>query len=135
MGPWVPYQIFAVGWVGVAAGMAGHWRRNAGAPGWRDLLVLAGVGAVSGYLVGALLDITDWVPVYRGNPSLGWLPGMDTATSLLHFARYYILTSLAYDTFRAVGNVLMVLALGAPVMAALGRLRARLTFEVVGVKQ
>jgi len=131
MGPWVPYQIFAVGWVGVAAGMAGHWRRGTGAPGWRDLLLLAGVGAVTGYLVGALLDIIDWVPIYRGNPSLGWLPGMDAATSLQHFARFYLLTSLAYDTFRAVGNLLMVLALGGPVMAALGRLRARLTFEVV----
>jgi len=133
VGPWVPYQIFAVGWVGVAAGMAGHWSRGTGTPGWRDLLVLAGVGAVTGYLVGALLDITDWVPVYRGHPSLGWLPGMDPATALLHFARFYLVTSLAYDTFRAVGNVLMVLALGAPVLAALNRLRARLTFEVVGV--
>ena len=134
VGPWVPYQIFAVGWVGVAAGIAGHWSRSAGAPGWRDLLVLAGVGAVTGYLVGALLDITDWVPIYRGNPTLGWLPGMDPATSLVHFTRFYVLTSLAYDTFRAVGNVLMVLALGAPVIAALRRLRARLTFEVVAVR-
>jgi energy-coupling factor transport system substrate-specific component len=134
VGPWVPYQIFAVGWVGVAAGIAGHWSRSPGAPGWRDLLALAGVGAVTGYLVGALLDITDWVPVYRGNPSLGWLQGMDPTTSLLHFGRYYVLTSLAYDTFRAVGNVLMVLALGAPVIAAMRRLRARLTFEVVAVK-
>jgi len=50
----------------------------------------------------------------------------------IHFGRFYLLTSLAYDTFRAVGNVLMVLALGAPVMAALVRLRVRLTFEVVG---
>jgi energy-coupling factor transport system substrate-specific component len=88
---------------------------------------------VMGYVVGALLDITDWVPVYRGNPTLGWLPGMDPATSLVHFARFYVLTSLAYDTFRAVGNVLMVVALGIPVLAALARLRARLTFEVVKV--
>jgi energy-coupling factor transport system substrate-specific component len=85
-----------------------------------------------GWVVGALLDITDWIPVYRGNPTLGWLPGMDAATSLVHFGRFYLLTSLAYDTFRAVGNVLMVVALGAPVMAALARLRVRLTFEVVG---
>ncbi len=131
VGPWVPYQIFAVGWVGVAAGLAGHWRRQAATPGWRDVLLLAGVGAAMGYVVGALLDITDWVPVYRGNPSLGWLPGMDAPTALLHFARFYLLTSLAYDTFRAAGNVLMVLALGAPVLGALGRLSARLTFEVV----
>jgi energy-coupling factor transport system substrate-specific component len=132
VGPWVPYQIFAVGWVGVAAGLAGRWRTTSGTPRWGDVLLLAGVGAVMGYMVGALLDITDWVPVYRGNPSLGWLPGMSALTSLVHFARFYVLTSFAYDTFRAVGNVLMVLALGAPVMAALGRLRARLTFEVVG---
>ena len=133
MGPWVPYQVFAVGWVGVAAGLAGHWSRGSRVPGWRDVLVLATVGAVMGWVVGALLDITDWIPIYRGNPSLGWVPGMDAATSLVHFARFYLLTSLAYDTFRAVGNVLMVVALGAPVMAALARLRVRLSFEVVGL--
>lgn len=131
VGPWVPYQIFAVGWVGVAAGLAGHWSRGGRLPGWRDVLVLAGVGAAMGFVVGALLDITDWVPVYRGNPSLGWSPGMSAGTSLLHFGRFYLLTSLAYDTFRAVGNVVMVLALGLPVLGALSRLRARLTFEVM----
>jgi energy-coupling factor transport system substrate-specific component len=132
MGPWVPYQVFAVGWVGVAAGLAGQWSRGSRVPDWRDVVVLAAVGAVMGWVVGALLDITDWIPVYRGNPTLGWLPGMDAATSLIHFGRFYLLTSLAYDTFRAVGNVLMVLALGAAVIAALARLRVRLTFEVVG---
>jgi len=132
IGPWVPYQVFAVGWVGVAAGLAGHWSRGSRVPDWRDVLLLAAVGGVMGWVVGALLDITDWIPVYRGNPTLGWLPGMDAATALVHFGRFYLLTSLAYDTFRAVGNVLMVLALGAPVMAALARLRVRLTFEVVG---
>jgi energy-coupling factor transport system substrate-specific component len=131
MGPWVPYQVFAVGWVGVAAGLAGQWSRGSRVPDWRDVLVLAAVGGVMGWVVGALLDITDWIPVYRGNPTLGWLPGMDAGTALVHFGRFYLLTSLAYDTFRAVGNVLMVMALGAPVMAALARLRVRLTFEVV----
>jgi energy-coupling factor transport system substrate-specific component len=56
---------------------------------------------------------------------------MSAGTSLLHFGRFYLLTSLAYDTFRAAGNVLMVLALGLPVLGALSRLRARLTFEVM----
>ena len=129
VGPWVPYQVFALGWVGVAAGLAGHWRSRP--PGWRDLIVVAVVGGIMGWLFGALLDITDWVPVYRGNPTLGWEPGMAPAIALVHFARFYVLTSLAYDTFRAVGNVVMVLAFGAPVLAALARLRSRLTFEVL----
>ena len=129
VGPWVPYQVFAVGWVGVAAGLVGRWRSPL--PGWRDILLLAAIGAVMGWVVGALLDIQDWIPVFRGNPTLGWEPGMDAATAAIHFARFYLLTSLAYDTFRAVGNVAMVVAFGVPVLAALSRLKARLTFEVV----
>lgn len=128
VGPWVPYQVFALGWVGVAAGLAGHWKSPVAL---RDVLVLAAVGGVMGYVFGALMDITDWVPVFRGNPTLGWLPGMAPATALLHFARFYAVTSFAYDSFRAVGNVVMVLALGAPVLAALNRFRSRLTFEVI----
>lgn len=129
VGPWVPYQIFTTGWVGVVAGIAGRGRVQL--PGWGDLIILAAVGAVMGWVVGALLDIQDWVPLYRGNPTLGWEPGMDAATAAVHFGRFYLLTSLAYDSFRAAGNVVMVLAFGAPVLGALSRLRARLTFEVV----
>ncbi|HYM67793.1 MAG TPA: hypothetical protein VEW68_10910 [Patescibacteria group bacterium] len=129
IGPWVPYQVFGLGWVGAAAGLAGQWRRPI--PGLRDVLVLAAVGGLMGWVFGALLDVTDWVPIYRGNPTLGWLPGMAPLTAMVHFARFYLVTSLAYDTLRAVGNVAMVLAFGAPVLAALGRLHGRLTFEVV----
>ena len=129
IGPWVPYQVFGLGWVGVAAGIAGLWRSPS--PGWRDIVVVAAVGALMGWVFGALLDVTDWVPAYRGNPTIGWSPGMTPATALLHFGRYYLLTSLVYDSFRAAGNALMVVALGAPVLAALTRLRGRLTFEVV----
>ena len=129
VGPWVPYQVFATGWIGVMAGLAGRWRSNT--PATRDVITLAVVGAVMGYVFGALLDITVWVPAYRGNPTLGWTPGMSTTAALQNFGRFYLLTSFAYDSFRAVGNALMVLALGVPVMAALARLKARLTFEVM----
>jgi energy-coupling factor transport system substrate-specific component len=130
LGPWVPYQAFAMGWVGVGAGFAGLGRHRS--PGsLRDVLVLAATGGAMGYLFGALMDVTDWVPVFRGNPTLGWEPGIAPAAALAHFARFYVLTSLAYDTFRAAGNAVMVLALGAPVIAALARFRARLAYQVV----
>jgi energy-coupling factor transport system substrate-specific component len=129
VGPWVPYQVFATGWIGVIAGLAGRWRSST--PTTKDVITLAAIGVVMGYVFGALLDVTVWVPGYRGNPTLGWNPGMNTAQALQNFGRFYLLTSFAYDSFRAVGNALMVLALGAPVMAALARLRARLTFEVI----
>jgi energy-coupling factor transport system substrate-specific component len=129
VGPWVPYQVFGAGWIGVVAGLAGQWR--SATPNLKDVITLAAIGALMGYVFGALLDVTVWVPAYRGNPTLGWNPGIPTQTALVNFGRFYLLTSFAYDTFRAVGNAVMVLALGAPVMAALARLHARLTFEVV----
>jgi energy-coupling factor transport system substrate-specific component len=122
IGPWVPYQVFAMGWVGVAAGVAGRSR---------SVLVLAAAGFVMGYAFGALMDVSDWVTAFRGNPTLGWSPGIAPAAALVHFARFYVVTSFAYDSFRAVGNLVMILALGAPTIAALERFRARLTFQVV----
>ena len=129
VGPWVPYQVFAIGWVGVAAGVAGRWSRPS--PRLREVVLLAIVGGMTGYLFGVLMNVTDWIAFFRGHPTLGWEPGIAPATALIHFWNFYMVTSFGYDSFRAAGNVVMVLALGAPVMAALARFRLRLAFEVV----
>jgi energy-coupling factor transport system substrate-specific component len=92
---------------------------------------LAGVGAVTGFAYGALVDVQSWVTAFRGSPDVGWTPGMAPPAALAHFARYYVLTSLGWDAFRAAGNVILVVALGLPVLAALRRLRARMTVEIV----
>jgi len=120
LGPWVPYQLFAVGWVGLAAGCAGSLRRGS-RPMALDVAVLAGVGAASGIAFGAVMDIWNWT-FYAGSPQFGWHPGLAPGTSLLGFFRYYLLTSLGYDSFRAVGNALM---LGLPILAGLGRIGRR----------
>ncbi|MGH7912513.1 MAG: ECF transporter S component [Candidatus Dormibacteraceae bacterium] len=137
VGPWLPYEIFASGWVGVAAGLAGRLfaaatvRRRVTATGWVAVLVLALVGIVMGYLYGALTDIQTWTTGYRGTPNLGWAPGLPPLVTLQHFGRFYLATSLLWDTFRAAGDALMVILLGRPVLAALGRLRGRLTVEIL----
>jgi len=128
MGPWVPFQVFAAGWVGAAAGLCGPGRPL---PTRWDVARLAAVGFVTGFAFGALMDVPGWAAGFQGSPELGWRPGMPPLTALAHFGRYYLATSLAYDSFRAVGSALMVVALGRPVLAALNRLRARFTFEVV----
>lgn len=128
IGPWLPYQVFATGWVGALAGLAGA--RFRGPVTYVQVAVLAAVGLATGYLFGALMDVWDWTAFYAG-PSLGWSPGMAGGEALARFGRFYLVTSLAYDSFRAVGNALAVLLLAAPVIAALRRLRARMTFVVV----
>lgn len=130
LGPWLPYQLFAVGWVGALAGLAGRGR--VGRPTRHDVVVLAVVGVVAGYGFGAALDVWNWT-FFQSSPGLGFHAGMAAGVALDHFGRYYLATSLAYDSFRAGGNAVMVAALGLPVLVALARLRARFQMETLAV--
>lgn len=138
VGPWLPYEMFAAGWVGVAAGTAGlivRGRRATARPmvGARDIAALVVVAVVTGYAYGAVTDTWQWVIYYRDVPVIGWSPSLAPLDALVQFGRFYVATSLAWDTFRAVGDALAVFALAAPVLIALGRLRARLGFEIVPI--
>lgn len=128
VGPWLPYQLFAVGWVGALAGLVGRGR--VGRPGVRDVVALAVTGVVAGYAFGAAMDVWDWT-FFQSSPGLGFNPGMPVGLALEHFGRFYVVTSLGYDSFRAGGNAIMVAALGLPVLVALARLRARFRTELV----
>lgn len=137
IGPWLPYETFAVGWVGASAGLAGavvrRWRpaRRSWLQGRLDLAVLVGVAVATGFAYGALTDVFGWVAFYRGVDNIGWTPGLSAGDTLAQFGRFYAVTSFAWDSFRAAGNSIAVLALGTPVLMALGRLRARLGYEIL----
>jgi energy-coupling factor transport system substrate-specific component len=128
LGPWLPYEMFAAGWTGAIAGLARP--RGPRLPGWRDLLVLGAVGIVVGFAYGAATDIWDWATFYRGVPDLGWTPGIGPAAAAGRFLHFYAVTSLAWDTFRAAGNVVMVTLLGLPLLTALTRFRERFTVTI-----
>lgn len=129
VGPWLPYEMMATGWVGMAAGLVGL-ARPAGRVRRRDLIVLATTGVVAGFAYGAVMDVWDWT-FFRGAPGIGYLPGMPPGAAALRFAHFYLATSLVYDSFRAAGNAILVLLVAAPVLGALLRLRRRYTVEVV----
>ena len=129
IGPWLPYEMMGCGFVGVVAGLAGYTR--SGRVTWRDIAVLALVGVVSGFAYGALLDVWDWTTFYRGTPGFGWQPELSPATALARFWRFYLATSLVYDSVRAAGNAIAIVVLGAPVLAGLIRMRARFNVTVV----
>jgi energy-coupling factor transport system substrate-specific component len=130
LGPWVPYQLFAVGWVGAVAGLIGM-RRAGHRPGRSDVLLLAGVGVVTGFGFGAVMDVWNWT-FYYASPQIGWSSHLAPLTALEHFTKYYIVTSVEYDAFRAGGNALMVAIFGLPVLAALHRISRRFRGEWLG---
>ena len=139
VGPWLPYETFAVGWVGLSAGLAGSVvrrvrpARRSWLPSRLDIGVLIVVAIFTGFAYGMLTDVYGWVAFYRGVQNVGWIPGLSPSDTLAQFGRYYVLTSLGWDSFRAVGDAVAVLAFGGPVLMALGRLRARLGYEIVAL--
>jgi energy-coupling factor transport system substrate-specific component len=131
VGPWLPYEMIAAGWVGAAAGLAGSSRRG-GAAGRRDVVVLVVVGSVAGFGYGAVMDVWDWT-FFRGAADFGYVPGLQAGAAAARFAHFYVATSLVYDSFRAAGNAVLVLIVGLPVLSALVRLRRRHTVVIEDV--
>jgi energy-coupling factor transport system substrate-specific component len=123
LGPWLPFQMVAVGWMGLGAGLLpkGSWPVR--------LAWLAAYGAVAGYLFGAIMNLWSW-PFLTDGSSIAWDPTANAATNLRHYATFYAATSFVWDTFRAVGNVVLVLVLGRPLLGALDRAARRMRLDI-----
>ena len=119
VGPWLPFQMLAAGWVGVGAGLlpAGTGRTER----W----VLAGYSAGACLLYGTVMNLWFWPFGAGGASSIAYVAGAGLATNLRHFVAFDLATSLGFDVPRAVLNALLVLAVGAPVLVALRRAASR----------
>jgi energy-coupling factor transport system substrate-specific component len=135
VGPWLPYQMFATGWMGLLSGwlpqLPGHRR-------WEPVM-LAVWGGVLGLIFGAIMNIWFW-PFLAGGaagPALSdpqnttWQPGMAIWTTLRNYLVFYVATSLWWDIARAAGNALLILLFGGPILRVLRRFRRRFRFEIV----
>jgi energy-coupling factor transport system substrate-specific component len=130
LGPWLPYQMLAAGWVGMGAGYLGRICRRSISP--RAIAALCLYAASAGFVFGLLLDLWEWpLLVASGSSPLSWVPGAGPPDLLRRFGGFYLATSIAYDSFRAAGNVVLVALLGPAVIRALDRFRRRFLLEWV----
>lgn len=127
IGPWLPFQMMASGWLGMSAG----WLPQPRDTRYRVAL-LALFGALWGFLFGVIMNLWFWpftAPGADASQSLYWQPGLGFLDTVNRYARFYAVTSLAFDALRAMGNVVLLLVLGAPVLRLLERYRARFTWS------
>ena len=130
LGPWLPYQMLAAGWVGMGAGYLGRATRRSTSPLAVTLLCL--YGGVAGFAYGLLLDLWEWpLLVAAGSSPISWAPGIGLAALLRRFGGFYLATSVAYDSFRAAGNLVLLALLGPAVIRALDRFRRRFLLDWV----
>ena len=124
LGPWLPYQMLAAGWVGMGAGYVGRLSSGRASP--KTIAALALYGGAAGFAYGILLDLWEWpLLVAAGSSPLSWAPGIGLGALVRRFGAFYLATSLLYDSFRAVGNLLLIAILGSAVIASLERFRRR----------
>lgn len=130
LGPWLPFQMFAAGWIGAGAGLlrpvAERVRPVAA------VAILCVYGYAAGFFFGVVTNLWFWPFLAAGDASIGWRAGMGAAEAAGAFRRFYLLTSFAWDAGRAIGNVVLITALGVPAMRLLRRWRDRMWTPTLG---
>ncbi len=123
VGPWMPYQMFGCAWVGLFAGLLPPLR------GRREVLMLAIYGALSGYVYGFLVNLSFWPFALDPQSSIAYLPGASVAVNAHRYLLFDGITSLGWDTGRAVTNFVLILVVGPAMLVTFRRAARRAAFE------
>ncbi|MDQ3423456.1 MAG: ECF transporter S component [Actinomycetota bacterium] len=123
VGPWLPFQMFGLAWVGFLAGCLPAAR------GRTEIWLLAAFALVAGLAYGLLINLWFW-PFASYAPELSYVAGDPLADNLHRYLVFWLTTSLGWDVPRGVLTMLLVLFAGRPVLAALRRGARRAAFDV-----
>ncbi|MFE4640064.1 ECF transporter S component [Streptomyces sp. NPDC056730] len=126
VGPWMPFQMLAMGWFTMGAGLLPGPDRLRGRA---ELLMLALYGACAAFAYGTVMNLQGWT--YLGGLSSGvsFQPGDPVHDNLARFLAYCAATSFGWDLGRAALTVVLTLTIGATVLKALRRATRRAAFE------
>jgi len=122
IGPWLPFQMLALGWMGGGAGLLGRVTERLDPR--LEVGILAAYGWLWGFLYGAILNLWFW-PFERGG-ALDWHPGLGLGTTLHRYWQFYVATSLGWDAAAALTNAVLILVTGLVLMRSLRRFAHRL---------
>ncbi len=133
VGPWLPYQMFTAGWVGLSAPLCRPLVRSVNGVGKRrEVALLAAFGGGWGLLYGAIMNLWFW-PFVTGPATQYWQPTIGLLDGVQRYAAFYVATSLLWDVAGAAGNMLLIIAVGLPTLRALRRFQQRFTFRYVAL--
>lgn len=125
VGPWLPYQMLASGFVGLFAGLLPFPHRLRG---WGEVAMLAAYGFVFGFVFGWLMDLSFW-PFSLGNRAqLSYVPGASLGENLRRFVAFNIATAMGWNLGRALTNVVLITILGPGLLLVFRRAARRAAF-------
>ena len=122
VGPWLPFQMLAAGWVGFFAGTLPPVRGRA------EVLVVAAYAAVVSLLFGLVMNLWFW-PFASYGPEVSYVAGDSFAANGGRYLLFYLTTSLPWDLGRALLCLLVILLAGTSLLRALRRAARRAAFD------
>lgn len=123
IGPWLTYQIFAAGVIGLFAGAFAKELR-----GWREQIYLLLIAITAAFGYGLMMDLQFWPWALGANTQLSFIPGGELQINLRRFMTFHFLSSMAWDIPRAVLTSVLVVTTGPAVLAALRRAKKKAAF-------
>jgi energy-coupling factor transport system substrate-specific component len=130
VGPWLPFQMLTLGWMGGGAGLVGtitrRWPRRA------EVIALAVYGWLAGFAFGAVMNLWFW-PFASYGPETSFVAGDSVVANAHRYAVFYVTTSLPWDLGRSTLSALVVLLAGAALLRALRRASRRAAFDAAPV--
>ncbi|WP_371681286.1 ECF transporter S component [Streptomyces sp. NBC_01276] len=126
VGPWMPFQMLALGWFSLGAGLLPGPERIRGRA---ELAMLAAYGFLGSFAYGTVMNLQGWVLLQGMGQGVSFHPGDPVAQNLARFVAYCLATSLGWDLGRAALTVVLTLALGATLLKALRRATRKAAFD------
>lgn len=121
VGPWLSYQIFAAGWIGLLAGslpqkICGRLIRGAS-----EKVMLIFIGIIASFAFGLLMDLQFWPWVLGSSTELSYIPGGELSENLSRFIAFHFASSMAWDIPRAILTSALIALTATPFLRALRR--------------
>ncbi|MFE9400788.1 ECF transporter S component [Streptomyces sp. NPDC006530] len=126
VGPWMPFQMLAMGWFTMGAGLLPGPHRLRGRA---ECALLALYGALASFAYGTVMNLQGWTFIGGMSSGISFHPGDPLHDNLVRFFAYCAATSLGWDLGRAALTVVLTLTLGATLLKALRRATRRAAFE------
>ncbi|WP_406168400.1 ECF transporter S component [Streptomyces sp. NBC_00996] len=126
VGPWMPFQMLAMGWFTMGAGLLPGPDRLRGRV---ELVMLAAYGFLAAFAYGTVMNLSGWPFMDALASTVAFDPHDTVPANLTRFLAYCLATSLGWDLGRAVVTVVLTLTLGPALLKALRRATRRAAFE------
>lgn len=116
VGPWLPFQMIAAGWIGLGAGIVGGC-----VPDRIARWALAAFGLCAAFAYGLIMNLWFWPAAINLPAQLAFDPLAGPMENLEQWWRFSVATSLGFDIPRALVTALLLAVLGPALIRLLRR--------------